>query len=170
VEKSVEKETGQKISRLKLAWLGTPLINYGDQPITFRTRKALALLIYLTTEAGIHTREKLTTLFWPESDATRGRGMLRTTLAHLREVLDTAYLSVEPQALSFAFQSNFELDLHTLQVALDLIQSQPSPAVRERVMSQLQRVVNLYRGDFLEGFSLADTPAFDDWVSLQREV
>lgn len=62
----MEKETGQKIKRLKLAWLGTPLVSFGNQPVTFRTRKALALLIYLTTEAGIHTREKLTALFWPD--------------------------------------------------------------------------------------------------------
>jgi DNA-binding SARP family transcriptional activator/tetratricopeptide (TPR) repeat protein len=170
VEKSVEKAIGQKINRLKLAWLGTPVISYGDQPVTFRTRKALTLLIYLTTEAGIHTREKLTTLFWPESDTARGRGMLRTTLAHLREALDISYLKVEPQALGFAFECDFELDLRLIQTALNTIKSQPGLTERERVIHQLQRAVNLYRGDFLEGLSLADTPDFDDWVSLQREV
>jgi DNA-binding SARP family transcriptional activator len=173
VGKSVEKENQQKINQLRLAWLGTPEISYADQPITFRTRKALALLIYLTTEAGTHRREKLTTLFWPESDAARGRGMLRTTLAYLREVMagfETDYLMVEPHSLSFDFQADFELDLHTLQAALNLIQPQPGPAERERVIGQLQRAANLYRGDFLAGFSLADTPDFDDWVSLQREV
>lgn len=173
MEKSVEREIGQKISRLRLAWLGTPTISYGDQPVMFRTRKALALLIYLTAEAGIQTREKLTALFWPESDTVRGRGMLRTTLAHLREILDTfdtAYLLVEPHALSFDFESDFELDLHTLQAALDLIQQPPGLAERERVIGQLQTAAAYYRGDFLEGFSLADTPTFDDWVSLQREV
>lgn len=158
---------------LVLAWLGTPLITFVDRPLTFRTRKALALLVYLTTEAGVHTREKLTTLFWPESDATRGRGMLRTSLAYLRETLDAIdmpYLIVEPQTLSFDFNSHFELDLHLLQAGLDVLQRQPAPAERERLISQLQMVVNRYRGDFLEGFSLADAPAFDDWASLQREI
>lgn len=161
------------MNRLRLAWLGTPEICYADQPLTFRTRKALALLIYLTTEAGTHSREKLTTLFWPESDAARGRGMLRTTLAYLREVMagfETNYLKVEPQSLSFNFQSDFELDLHTLQATLDLVQRQLRPPERERTIGQLQIAANLYRGDFLAGFSLADTPDFDDWVSLQREV
>ena len=32
-----------------------------------------------------------------------------------------------------------------------------------------QKAIQLYRGDFLEGFSLPDAPAFDDWASLQRE-
>lgn len=161
------------MNRLRLAWLGTPEISYADQPLTFRTRKALALLIYLTTEAGTHSREKLTTLFWPESDAARGRGMLRTTLAYLREVMagfETDYLVIEPQSLSFNSQSDFELDLHTLQAALDLLQSQPGPAEREQAISQLKMAANRYRGDFLAGFSLADTPDFDDWASLQQEV
>lgn len=173
MEKSVEKEASEKTNRLHLAWLGTPLISYADQPVTFRTRKALALLIYLTAEAGSHSREKLTALFWPESDTARGRGMLRTTLAHLREVMDTfdtAYLQIEPQTLSFDFQSDFELDLHTLQAALEITQRQPGPAEREELISQLQTAAGHHRGDFLEGFSLADTPTFDDWVSLQREV
>ncbi|MBE7556995.1 MAG: AAA family ATPase [Anaerolineales bacterium] len=169
----MEKEIGEKTNRLHLAWLGTPLVSYAEQPVMFRTRKALALLIYLTTEVGPHSREKLTTLFWPESDTARGRGMLRTTLAHLREVMDTfdtLYLLVEPQTLGFDFQSNFELDLHTLQAALEITQRQPSPAERKEAISHLQVAASRYRGDFLEGFSLADTPTFDDWVSLQREV
>lgn len=173
MEKSVETEARQPINRLRLAWLGTPLVSYADQPVTFRTRKALALLIYLTTAAGLHSREKLTALFWPESDTARGRGMLRTSLAHLREIMDTfetAYLLVEPQALGFDFERDFELDLHTLQAAYDLIQQQTGPAERERVIGQLQTAAGRYRGDFLAGFSLADTPDFDDWVSLQREV
>lgn len=173
MEKSVEKETGQKINQLRLALLGTPLITYANQTVTFRTRKALALLIYLVTEAGAHTREKLTALFWPESDTARGRGMLRTTLAHLREAMDTfdtAYLILEPNTLSFDFQGDFELDLYTIQAALDLIRQQPNPEERKRGIGQLQTAASRYRGDFLEGFSLADSPTFDDWVSLQREV
>ncbi|HRV96869.1 MAG TPA: AAA family ATPase, partial [Anaerolineae bacterium] len=169
----METEARQNTNRLRLAWLGTPLVSYGDQPVTFRTRKALALLIYLTTEAGLHSREKLTALFWPESDTVRGRGMLRTSLAHLREIMDTfdtAYLLVEPQSLGFDFERDVELDLHILQTALDLIQPQPGPAERDRVIGQLQTAADRYRSDFLAGFSLADTPDFDDWVSFQREM
>lgn len=170
--KSVETEIQLSMRPLGLAWLGAPLITYANQTLTFRTRKALALLVYLTTETGIHTREKLTALFWPESDMARGRGMLRTSLAYLRETLDaidTPYLIVEPQTLRFDFNRHVDLDLHHVQAGLDALQRQPAPAARGRIISQLQKVVNQYRGDFLEGFSLADAPAFDDWASLQRE-
>jgi DNA-binding SARP family transcriptional activator len=92
----VDNKTSSNMNRLKLSLFGPPEIYYDSQPLTFRTRKALALLIYLATEGGQQPREKLTALFWPESDAGRGRTMLRTSLVHLRAVMDTlaeAYLN-----------------------------------------------------------------------------
>lgn len=56
----------QTTTPLVLAWLGTPLMRLAERPLTFQTRKAVALLVCLTVEAGSHSREKLTTLFWPE--------------------------------------------------------------------------------------------------------
>src|SRR6202022_1943366 len=37
------------------------------------------------------------------------------------------------------------------------------------LLAQLQHAISLPRGEFLEGFSLRDAPAFDDWVRFQRE-
>ncbi len=161
------------MTHLKLSFLGPPEIYYGNRPITFRTRKALALLIYLATETGQHPREKLAALFWPESDASRGRGMLRTSLVHLREVMDgfeEAFLNIERQALGFDAACNFDFDLHLLQEVLDTLDQRRELKASDEFMAQLQRATDAYRGDFLEGFTLADTSAFDDWVTLQREM
>lgn len=168
----MEKKTSSKINRLKLSLLGPPEIHYDNRPLTFRTRKAFALLIYLATEAGQQPREKLTALFWPESDTSRGRGMLRTSLVHLREVMDTfdeAYLIVARQALGFDSTLGLDFDLHLLQEAINAVEQQPNQQPGDPFMTQLQTAVDSYRGDFLEGFTLADTPAFDDWVIWQRE-
>ncbi|MCB0212681.1 MAG: AAA family ATPase [Anaerolineae bacterium] len=160
------------MSRLKLSCFGPPEIYYDDQPLTFRTRKAQALLIYLATEAGQQPREKLTALFWPESDADRGRAMLRTSLVHLRAVLDRfeePYLIIERQALGFDPALALDFDLHRLQQATNTLERQSNPPAGDQLIAQLQTAVNRYRGDFLEGFTLPDTPTFDDWVTLQRE-
>ncbi|MCB9076359.1 MAG: AAA family ATPase [Anaerolineaceae bacterium] len=160
------------MNRLRLSFFGPPEIYYDDQPLTFRTRKALALLIYLATEAGQQPREKLTALFWPESEADRGRAMLRTSLVHLRAVLDRfedPYLIVERQALGFNPALDLDFDLHRLQQALNTLERQSNPPAGDQVIAQLQTAVDRYRGDFLEGFTLPDTPTFDDWVTLQRE-
>ncbi|MCZ7568765.1 MAG: AAA family ATPase [Ardenticatenaceae bacterium] len=153
------------MAHLRLSFLGSPEVWYGQQALTFATRKVLALLIYLTVEEGRHPREKLATLFWPESDPLHGRGALRTTLAHLRRTLDKAvppgsqaYLVVEADALGFHPTSDFELDLRTVGAALGAEQS-----------GLLQEAIHLYRGDFLEGFALPDAPTFDEWVTFQRE-
>ena len=56
------------MAHLRLAWLGTPQVWHGDSVVSFRTRKSLALLVYLSTEGGVQSREKLTAFFWPDED------------------------------------------------------------------------------------------------------
>ena len=46
---------------------------------TARTGQYVALLAYLAVEARPVSRERLTALLWPDSDAAHGRGALRST-------------------------------------------------------------------------------------------
>lgn len=151
---------------LSLALLGKPELALGGRPLAFRTRKAQALLIYLAVEGRAHTREELTLLFWPESEGDKGRGMLRTSLAHLRQALGEVwadYLLVEEDSLRFNLQSDYDLDLNTLTLTL----KGGTPA--EEHARQLLAAVEAYKGEFLAGFNLADAPEFDSWASQQRE-
>src|SRR5262245_41101613 len=167
------------MGRLSLAFLGGPEVRHADRPIPLPTRKALALLAYLAVEGGAHTREKLTALFWPESDSAQGRASLRNTLALLREAMGEpdAHLVATRDTLAFATTSEFDLDVHTLRAAARLTRELPligspagSPATRptnlRALLTQLKAAADRYRGDFLEGFSLSDAPEFDDWASL----
>src|SRR2546430_11614723 len=111
VERSWE---AQAMSQTSLVLLGLPQVYYAGQNIKFRTRKALALLVYLVVEGGLHSREKLATLFWPDSEPDHSRMMLRTTLNYLRQAFfeasataDNVPLVVERQALGFDFDSKF---------------------------------------------------------------
>ena len=72
---------------LKIALLGSPEVGHANRRLSFHDRKALALLAYLAAEKGVHTRQKLARLLWPESDMAHGRTALRITLLHLRQVL-----------------------------------------------------------------------------------
>ncbi len=150
--------------------------------ITLPTRKALALLAYLAVEGGAHSRDKLTALFWPESDSARGRATLRSTLALLRNALGDpeAHLIATRDSLAFNFESEFDLDVQAVRSAtratreLPLITrsaSEPAlpPANIRALLAQLKAAAERCRGDFLEGFSLSDAAEFDDWASMQRE-
>src|ERR1700736_6122185 len=76
------------MSQLQLSLLGEPVVKHGGQTVTFSTRKALVLLVYLAVEGGIHTRKTLSEAFWPELDAEHGRAALRATLLELRKLLE----------------------------------------------------------------------------------
>ena len=164
---------------LSVAVLGPPDVRHGQRCLTFPTRKTLAVLVYLLVEGGLHPRDKLTALFWPDSDEVAGRASLRTTLARLREGLEETtedrHLVVDRNVVSFDFSSDFELDLRLLQSAYGHARSitgtgRPSGETAQTVTSQLQQAVDAWRGEFLEGFSLRDAPDFDEWTSLQRET
>jgi DNA-binding SARP family transcriptional activator len=167
---------------LCLALLGPPEVRHADQVLLFSTRKELALLIYLAVEGRVHLRKKLSELFWPEGDARHGRAALRVTLLHLRHLLGegegrdpVSHLLIKRDTLGLDFTSAFELDLHTLHEAWTLAHASTRTALtmpedaHRLLLTQLQRATSLLRGEFLEGFSLRDAPAFDDWVRLQRE-
>ncbi len=167
------------MSHLSLAFLGAPQVHHAGRMLTFRTRKALGLLVYLAVAGGMHSRERLTALFWPESDEEQGRASLRNTLLYLRNALsetsDSPHLITERDALGFDFTSAFEIDVHTLQTAFKQARTHAhvedlEARMRPTLLSQFQAAVEQYRGDFLDDFSLDDAPDFDDWMRLQRET
>ncbi|MFW5943378.1 MAG: ATP-binding protein [Chloroflexota bacterium] len=153
------------MSGLHLAVLGAPRVRHGTHHVSFRTRKALALLIYLAVEGEAHTREKLATLFWPDSDDSAARANLRSTLMYLRKALahkggqGAEHLVVERQRLRFNRDEGYSLDVKIVGEAL----AEDDAQAMERALEQV-------RGEFLEGFSLPDAPEFDNWATLQREA
>src|SRR5579884_2433767 len=74
-EREQGREQAAAMSRLTLRLCGSPLVCHGDRPLTFRTRKTLALLLYLVVEETPQPRAHLTSLFWPERDAAHGRAL-----------------------------------------------------------------------------------------------
>ncbi len=167
---------------LNLTLLGPPEVRHGDQVLLFSTRKELALLIYLAVEGGVHSRKKLSEQLWPEGDAGHGRAALRISLLHLRhmlgeggDVFPVPHLLIKHDTLGLDLTSAIELDLHILLEACTSARASTGTTLtmpevaRRRLLAQLQRATGLPRGEFLEGFSLRDAPAFDDWVRFQRE-
>src|SRR6266699_5465409 len=167
---------------LYLTLLGPPEVRHADQVLLFPTRKELALLIYLAVEGHVHLRKNLSEQFWPEGDAKHGRAALRISLLHLRHILGEGtdvfpvpHLLIKRDTLALDPTSAIELDLHILLEACTSARASAGTTLtmpafeRRRLLAQLQHATGLPRGEFLEGFSLRDAPAFDDWVRFQRE-
>src|SRR2546427_7792187 len=168
------------MSILKIALLGPPEVSHFDRRLTFPDRKALALLAYFAAEGGIHERQRLSRLFWPESDSAHGRTALRITLHHVRRTLEEgaqpaheSHLLIAHDALGLNMNSGIDLDLHELQAAWSLTRDQAAREempgeVRRSLIARLQHAAALYRNGFLEDFTLRDTVDFDNWVGIQR--
>lgn len=161
------------MARLFLSLLGSPSVHHDGHPVSFQTRKTAALLVYLAVEGGLHRREKLAALLWPESDEERARGTLRSTLNFLRVALDHTSSDGVPHLLverdQLGCETGVELDLEELEAAWQLARA-PSSLPPAQLIARLQSALGCYRGDFLDGFSLPDAPAFESWAALQRET
>ena len=167
------------MSQLQLSLLGVPVVEHGGRPLTFSTRKALALLVYLAVEGGTHTRKTLSEAFWPELDAEHGRAALRATLLELRKLLERchesgerAHLQVEHDTLGIEQGSSLILDLRLVEAASKRVGRGVEPLAgqpREALLEQLEQATHLARGPFLASFTLRDSQFFDDWTRQQRE-
>jgi DNA-binding SARP family transcriptional activator/tetratricopeptide (TPR) repeat protein len=175
---------------LSIRVLGLPEVSFEGRRLRFGRKKVLALLCYLATEGRKRSRRELAELFWPNSDERRARKDLRSDLTRLRKVLgedgacdgessegvrllaiDGDLLGVEPRAV--------ELDLQTLEAAVSLAWSETSATLpRGRsvddavglrdLIAHLEGALGLYRGEFMEGFSLEDAPDFELWLEAER--
>src|SRR5438045_2894502 len=109
------------MGRLVIRLMGPPEVRHMAFPVSFETRKTLALLAILAAEGREHTRERLTALLRPESDGQRGPGSLRRTLAYLRDALgerDGPHLRATAGRLHLDPAADLELDLDLVHAAL----------------------------------------------------
>src|SRR6266566_2508536 len=167
------------MSQLQLSLLGTPVVKHGERTLTFSTRKALALLVYLAVEGGIHPRKTLSESFWPELDAEHGRAALRATLLELRKLLERshgpgerAHLLVERDTLGFDQGSPLILDLRLVESASKQVGRGIEPLAgqaHEALLAQLEQATRQAHGPFLASFTLRDSQFFDDWARQHRE-
>lgn len=138
--------------RLKLSFLGNPEVYLGSQKLTFRTRKVLALLVYLALEPGFHSRDKLAALLWPEADQEKGRANLRGAIARLRDDLQggKSVLQIERDAIGIHTQQ-LDLDVESLEAAYKQMSQ-----LRTDLEEKLSVAAQLLRGELLEGFDLLE--------------
>jgi len=140
---------------LSIQLLGSPQISANAQPLNLTRRKSRAIVYYLAAHPHPLTRDHLLSLFWPDLDRPAAQQTLRTTLHGLRKTLNSALL-VEENTLAL----DADLDTRRFESLFH-----PPPFTLHELESTLQ----LYRGDFLSGFALPDTPEFDDWATVERE-
>ena len=158
------------MAELRIALLGPPRVERDGAPIEVDTRKAIALLAYLAIHPGRHGRDAVAGLLWPEYDTEHARGALRRTLSTLNKAVGPGWLAADRTTVGFA-RTSFWLDVARFgELVAGCGDHGHAPAdACPACVAPLEEAARLHRGDFLAGFSLRDSPSFDDWQYFQGE-
>jgi DNA-binding SARP family transcriptional activator len=147
---------------LRLTLLGKPELSKDGRTVSgFAYRKSLALLAYLAVTGRPHTRDTLIGLFWPEATESNARASLRKTVADLRREV-APYLLITRHEVALNPDVPYYLDVRAFEAAADGADESAAS------MGRLKEAVEIYRGDFLEGFYVRGAPGFEDWALAQR--
>ncbi|HDN79539.1 MAG TPA: tetratricopeptide repeat protein [Chloroflexi bacterium] len=139
-----------------------------DKPLCLPPlQKALSLLAYLVLHKGkLHSRSQLAGLLWPDAPGEKARRYLSDALWRLKAVIEApptprgTYIIVEKESIGFNPQSPHWLDVEEFEKRIRNHES--GIKVQDSPIHNLKEAVELYRGDFMEGF-------YEDWVLTKRE-
>lgn len=155
-------------AKLEVALLGAPTFEVDGHPVAADTRKASALLAYLAVE-GPTRRDTLAALLWPDSADSQARATLRRTLSAVRSAMGPDVVDSDRQQVRLS--DLVQTDIAGLRDSLVVPESHDhgEADVCRNCIPALTRATELYRGDFLEGFSLRGAPEFEDWARTTAE-
>lgn len=142
---------------LKIQLLGPPAVWHNGTAVKINRRKSRAILYYTAAQSLPVTRAQLLEMFWIDLPRSQALQTLRATLYGLRKALGDD-IQVEDEQI--ALQTNVDVDTRRFQAGFKLIPPD---------LSELASLIELYRGDLLEGFTLPDSQAFEDWLLIERE-
>ncbi|WP_440071915.1 ATP-binding protein [Streptosporangium sp. OZ121] len=133
-----------------LLLLGTPELAVGGRPVRIRSAKTRALLCYLATTPGARSRAELAGLLWGERPDANARGSLRLALSELRRDVG-GWLDITRDHVGLRAGDGCFVDYRQL--------------TRDPTVAGALR---LWRGEFLDGLSFGDAPAFAGWLECER--
>ena len=157
------------MSGTALLLLGPPRIERDGELVEVDTRKALALAAYLALTRQRVGRDTLAALLWPDSDDSRAA--LRRTLSVLNKALGEGGLTTDREHAGLNWEGDVWIDADRFRGLLAECRTHGHPhgEACDACRGPLEDAVALYRNDFLAGFSLRDSPEFDDWQFFQAE-
>jgi len=152
------RQTKKSQPLISLELLGVPRLTVNRQPVRLPYLKAEALFYYLAATNRLHSRAALASLFWSTSPEKQARNSLRNALYTIRRGLKPA----NPLIVN---RDTIQLNTEAIQLDIPHFQTGIEQATGATTLAQ---ALSLWRGAFLDGLQLPDTPTFEDWLLEQR--
>ena len=129
--------------------------------------KAQNLLCYLLVNRGrTHSRESLASLFWGDHPTVQSKKYLRTAVWQVRSALqepeEGELLLISADSARINPNATIVLDVAEFEQAYLSSQPLPGKKLEPAHIHLLQKAVDLYRGDLMEG-------CYEDWCLYERE-
>lgn len=148
------------MSQLNIYLLGLPYIEHDGERIELNRRKALALIAYLAITQKSHSRDFIAATLWSDNEPDRARAELRRILNTINKTPIGDWMQIDRKTISLTNNNKLWVDVLDFTQLLD---NDPPPKI-------LAQAIDLYRGDFMRGFTIAGSSEFDDWQSLQTQT
>lgn len=157
--------------QLTVKLLGNIRFEIDGEPVEgLPSRKAEALLAYLICHERPFPREFLAELFWEDRSQKQGLANFRSVLSSLRRKFEP-FLLITRLTVSFNHEANYWLDLQAFNTAIVASQSHPHLNLTEcdECIARLETAASLYNGRFLQGLTVSDSHAFEEWALIIHE-
>ncbi len=156
---------------LRFHLLNAPRLERDGVPFAINRRKAVALLAYLALTAQTHLRDSIATLLWPDSGQTLARANLRHTVVVLKQALGEDCFDIQWDRVALKQEAPLWVDVLHFQDLLASCRSHDHAPndVCMTCLPLLLEAVSLPIEQFMAGFTLTDSPAFDDWQRSQQQ-
>ena len=133
------------------------------------SRSTQALFAYLLLHQHLVPRDVLMDVFWVDTSPDRARSSLTTALWRLRQLLEpeditpgTYLVTSSTGEVGFNWNSSYWLDTAAFERHLYPLLRKPISNLGEDDLTEIEGVLNLYRGELLEGI-------YEDWALRERE-
>ena len=150
------------MTHLNIYLLGSPRILWHDAHLDIRSRRAIALLAYLSMqpENQAVNRNFLADFLWSGNNNNRSR--LRRTIYDLKDMGADDWLVVTRTTVML----NPDVSLY---VDVRLFKDQFTDDITLAPYENLKEAVHVYKDVFLQGFSLEEAPNFSAWMQSERQ-
>lgn len=136
--------------RVRLQLLG-PVTTH--PPITGPRRIAVLAYLAIARPHGLHSRDTLIGLLWPDADQPSARHALRNALHSIRQTLGPLVIS----------SGDAMVGIDPRLVDCDALELEADLAAR-----RLDAALARYQGELLQGFFVSDAPEFERWLDAER--
>src|SRR5215213_1307148 len=164
------------MAEVQITCLGNFQVSLAGTVLTaFQTDKTRALFVYLALEGRVHQRTELAQFLWPGYGADSARNSLRQVLHQLRQLLpDTEgapWFLLTRQTVQINPDAPIQVDVRTFQQLLAECAAHTHTTLTSCApcLARLRQAVDLYQGDFLAGFTVADSDPFEEWRRILQE-